>query len=252
MNTVMNTDTTGTTVHAADLNRATAQAAQVGLDATVDTNSFRPYDSQLGEQPALAGYRNVKCLYKVNKQTGRAAGDNSQIRVEDNITEEVIVERIAELAPYLVGFLQGEQDKIVKKLHLAGMTLLSPNQYSLDEVIAALEASGVSQRVNKEMIEAWFVDTMYESLLVAFADKMGVTEHPTEEQQLKLDTVIGVYKAKFGSLASGKTHYRVEEADMLLKAIEVTGAETTSLGKRFVARLTKMKETTGNDLLLAL
>lgn len=241
-----------TELHPADLNRATAQAAQVGIDAQVDVNAFRPYDSQLGEQPALAGYRNVKCLYKMNKQTGIAAGDNSQIRIEDGISEEVVIERITELAPYLIGFLQGEQDKIVKKLHLAGMTLLSPKQYGLDEVIAALEASGVSQRLNKEQIEAWFTETMYEPLLVAFADKMGVTEHPTEQEQAKLDTVLAVYKAKFGSLASGKTHYRVEEADMLLKAIEVTGAETTNLGKRFVARLTKMKATTGNDLLLAL
>ncbi len=239
-------------LHAADLNRATAQAAQVGIDAQVDTNCYRPYDSQLGEQPALAGYRNVKCLYKTNKQTGIAAGDNSQVRIEDGITEEVVIERITELAPYLIGFLQGEQDKIVKKLHLAGMTLLSPTQYSLDEVIAALEASGVSQRLNKEQIEAWFSTEMYEPLLVAFADKMGVSEHPTEEQQAKLDTVIAVYKAKFGSLASGKTHYRTEEADMLLRAIEVTGVEATSMGKRFVARLLKMKQTTGNDLLLAL
>lgn len=247
MNTQPNSNTQ---VHAADLNRATAQAAAQGEAA--DFNTFRPYDSQLGDQPTLAGYRNVKCLYKTNAKTGKVAADNSQIRVEDNITEAVIVERIKELAPYLVGYLQGEQDKIVKRLHLAGMTVLSPKQYALDSVVAALEASGTSQRLNKEQIEAWFADTMYEPLLVAFADKMGIVESPTAEQQTKLDTVLAVYRNKLGSLASGKTHYREEEADMLLKAIAVTGAEDSSIGARFVARLTKMKETTTDSLLLAL
>lgn len=251
MNTQVN-NTDNSTIHAADLNRAVAVEVAAGIDSQVDTNCFRPYDSALGEQPALAGYRNVKCLYKTNAKTGKVAADNSQIRVEDGITEAVIVERIKELAPYLVGFLQGEQDKIVKRLHLAGMTLLSPKQYSLDEVVAALEASGTSQRLNKEQIEAWFAADMYEILLVAFADKMGIVEAPTEEQQTKLDAILGVYKAKFGSLASGKTHYREEEADMLLKALSVAGAEDSSIGARFVARLTKMKESTTDSLLLAL
>ena len=217
-----------------------------------DTNTYRPYDSQLGEQPSIAGYRNVKCLYKTNAKTGKVAADNSQIRIEDDITEKVITERVAELAPYLIGFLQGEQDKIVKKLHLQGMTLLSPKQYGLDAVVAALEAAGTGHRLNKEQIEQWFNTEMLEPLMVAFADKMGVSEQPTEAEEKKLETVLQVYRSKFGSLASGKTHYRKEDAESLQKALDITEATSGVLGERFYVRLEKMKTDTVEDLLLSL
>ena len=248
----MNTDT-NSTVHAADLNRATAQAVADGQTATAsaDYNTFRPYNAQLGA-PSLEGYRNVKCLYKVNAKTHTSAGENSYIRIIDSITEEAVAARITELAPYLVGYLQEQENILVKKLHVAGMTVLSPQQYGIDAVVAHLEESGVSNRLNKEKIEDWFTGAMLEPLMVAFGDKMQISSEPTDAELEKLDTIISVYKAKFGSLASGKTAYRVEEADMLLRSLEITGADKTIIGTKFVARLEKMKVATPDDLLLAL
>ena len=252
MNTNANsTEATDTITHT-EVAAATAKAAQAGIDAQTDANTFRPYDSQLGEQPSIAGYRNVKCLYKTNAKTGKVAADNSQIRIDDSITQEAVAAKLGELMPHLITYLQGEEDKIVKKLHLQGMTLLSPKQYGLDSVIAALEAAGTGHRLNKEQIEQWFDAEMLEPLMVAFADKMGVSEQPTEAEEKKLETVLQVYRSKFGSLASGKTHYREEEVDMLLKSMEVTGAESSLLGGKFVARLTGMKAKSDDNLLLAL
>lgn len=247
MNTQANSNVTHTEVAA-----ATAQAAgQSQVVDGVDVNAFRPYDSQL-PVPALAGYRIVKCLYKRNPKTGTQAADNSYIRVPAHITEEVVAARISELAPYLVSYLQAEEDKLIKERHTAGLDKLSPDFLTLDRIIAALETSGVSNRLNKEAIEAWFAESMHDALLVAFADKMDVSDTPTAEQTEKLDSILSVYRAKFGSLASGKTHYRVEEAEMLLKALEITGAGDSLIGGKFVARLTKMMSSTPTDLLLAL
>lgn len=244
-----------------DMNRETSDTTtpivpviEVAAVDGVDTNAFRPYDSQL-PVPELDGFRTVKCLYKVaktGKNAGKAAAENSYIRVADSITLETVTSRITELAPYVVSYLQEQEAQIIRKLHVSGMTLLSPRQYGLDRVLEVLEEAGLSQRLNKEQIEEWFTAEMADGLLVAFADKMGVTDTPTEAEAAKLTTIIGVYKGKFGSLASGKTHYREEEADMLLKALEVTGAGDTALGARFTARLEKMKVNTGDDLLLSL
>lgn len=244
-------NTTNTQIDLNSISDATQAAVDAGLDAQVDVNTFRPYDSQL-PVPVIAGFRVVKCLYKVNPKTKVAAAENSYIRVPAHITEEVVAARISELAPYLVGYLQAEEDKLIKERHIAGLERLTPEFLTLDRVIEALESAGVSQRLNKETIEAWFTAEMYEPLMVAFADKMGVGEAPTEEQTSKLSSILSVYKAKFGSLASGKTHYRVEEAEMLLRALEVTGAGDTLIGGKFVARLGKMKDSTSADLLLAL
>jgi hypothetical protein len=251
----MNTDTADITIPVVPTVAGQVETTvEATIDTQVDANAFRPYDSQL-PVPTLAGYRTVKCLYKIaktGKSAGKAAGENSFVRIEDTITEELVTSKITELAPYLVAYLHGEQDKLVKKLHVAGMTLLSSKQYDLSMVIATLEEAGVSSRLNKEQIEEWFTGEMQDTLAVAFADKMGLSETPTDEELEKLQSILSVYKAKFGSLASGKTHYRVEEADMLLKSLDVTGAGDTTIGVRFVARLTKMKESTASSLLASL
>ena len=244
-----NRDTTATVP-----TQVAAQPQATTIVDGVDTNAFVPYDSALG-YPELDGFRNVKCLYKVAKtgaNAGKAAGTNSVIRIADGITEAVVQERVQELAPYIVGYLQEQENALVKKLHVAGMTVLSPKQYGLDAVIAALEESGASNRLNKEKIEDWFTASMLDALIVAFSDKMGVSETPSDAELEKLDSIINVYKSKFGSLASGKTHYRVEEAEMLLKALEITGGGDTIIGGKFVLRLERMKGSTPDDLLLSL
>lgn len=244
-------NTTTNAVAMADLSRATREAAETAINANVDINNFRPYDSAL-PVPSLEGYRTVKCLYKVNKATGKAAGDNSYIRVPDSITEKEVAAQIAELAPYIVGWLQSQEDMIVKELHKGGATSIKPEQLGLANVLSYLESTASSSRLNGEAIAAWFLDDMRDNLAVAFADKMGLGEEPTAAELEKLEAILSTYEAKYKSLASGKTVYRKEEAELLQKALTVTGADKTLIGTRFMNRLEQMKSATPDDLLLAL
>jgi len=195
----------------------------------------------------------VKCLYKTNTKTGKAAGENSYILVPDShLAESVIVENAEKLAPYVAAFLQGVEDGIVKEHHKNGGKGFSDSFLSLDKILAVLDAQGQGNRLNKEKIEAWFNSEMLEALTVAFADKMGVSDTPTDAEMEKIRNVTDVYKGKYASLASGKTHYKKEEVEMLQKALEVTDAVATPIGERFYGRLEGMLSATVNDVMMGL
>jgi len=222
-------------------------------DVSEVARKFKAYDPQLAI-PVPEGERLVKCLYKTNPKTGKAAGVNSYILVSDShLSEQVIADNAAKLAPYVSAYLQSVEDKIVKDAHVKGSLGFSDKFLSLDKILAFLDEAGQGNRLNKEKIEAWFNSDMREPLVAAFAEKMGVSETPTEAELEKLAEITGVYSAKFASLASGKTAYRKEEAELLQKALEVTDCKDGNvIGSKFYDRLESMKTATSNELLMAL
>jgi len=229
------------------------------LDTSTDTASetpeiykFRSYDNQLTIS-VEEGQRVVKCLYKTNPKTGKAAGINSYILIpESHLGEDVMVENAAKLAPYVSAFFQSVEDKIIKENHQKGGKGFSDAYLSLDKILNHLDEAGQGNRLNKEKIETWFSSEMQEPLIAAFAKGLGMSEVPTDTELEKLIDITSVYKAKFASLASGKTCYRKDEAELMQKALKVTSCNDTVLGSKFYARLESMKNTTSNDLLVSL
>ena len=242
----MNTETIGTT-------NIENTAHNLGVSVG-DLETFRPYDSAL-PVPALKGYRTVKCLYKVNPRTKVAMAENSYIRVADYITEDLVIGKMNELASIVVDYLQAEEDKLIKSYHVAGALTVKESDLTIESIVEAIEASGVSQRLNKEKIEAWFSAEIEDSLVSLFATKLDIDlseDAITEEVTEKLLIAVTAYKTKFCSLASGKTHYRDSDVDSLVQVLEATGADDTFIGGRFKVRLLKMKEVTTDSLLLSL
>jgi len=216
-------------------------------------HTFKPYDPQLSV-PVSEGQRVVKCLYKTNMKTGKAAGENSYIVVpEGHLDESVMINNAAMLAPYMSAYLQSVEDGIIKEFHKGGGKGFSDTFLSLAKILEHLDSAGQGSRLNKEKIGNWFGSEVQDKLIVAFADKLGITgREPTEEETEKLVSITEVYKAKFESLASGKTCYKKEDAEVLQKALEVTQTLDTSLGIRFYNRLESMKTVVANDLLMSL
>jgi len=238
-------------VQMADLSRATDKAVKAAINESVDINHFRPYDSQL-PVPDLKGYRTVKCLYKTPKGATKAEYANSYIRVSDHITEQAVADKLADFAPYFVAYLQEQENALVKELHKRGETKVASDYLSLDTLLAFLEESNTSSRLNGDAIAAWFNDYMRDSLLIAFSEKMGLSDEPTAAELEKLAAILSTYENKYKSLASGKTAYRKEEAELLQRALEVTEADKTTIGARFYKRLEAMKTATADDLLMSL
>jgi len=74
--------------------------------------------------------------------------------------------------------------------------------------------------MTQEVIANWFDVSLAESLSVLFADKLGLSETPTNEESEKVEMFVSVYKNKFSGLASNLVNYSIEETDKLLSALD--------------------------------
>jgi len=216
--------------------------------------AFYAYDSQL-PLPVIPAVRAVKCLYQVatsGKNKGKKAQENSFVLVPtSHLTEEAVTGKIAELAPYVVAYLQGVEDLALKEYHRNGGTNYYTAGMSLDSIIERLEASSEHNRLNKESIEAWFTEEVEESLSLLFAEKLGLDESSSEAELMRLETVLAGYKAKFAGLANPKQVLKEADCKALISVIEACELVGNNYGKRFTIRLEKMIQKT-DDLLLAL
>jgi len=124
--------------------------------------------------------------------------------------------------PHVITMLEVEQDKLIKAAHISGgdSATLEPDSIDITAIIAALEAERVSGRMSKEVITEWFDAAMADTLMVLFADKLGIGDTPTEAQADKIDSLISVYRAKYCGLASNLVNYAVEEAEKSLKLVK--------------------------------
>lgn len=217
---------------------------------------FKAYDSQLSIAE-VKHTRIVKCLYKATKdsKTGElveSKNANSYVRIPTkHLTEEHIIAEIKNLAPHVLTWLQSLEDGMIKDAHKAGQLKIYPQTLSLGKLIEKLEEENTSARLTKEKIEAWFDEVILEVLSVKFADKMGLNESSSDEELNKLEAILNAYKAKFSSLAGGKTFIKEADCLAMIGVIKNCEADETALGSRFIARLEGMNKKE-EDLLLAL
>ena len=204
--------------------------------------SFKPYDSQLPIAD-ISGTRIVKCLYQKSTTTGLKVKENHYTRIPTkHLTEQHIVNRISELSNYVLSYLQDEEDKQIKDLHKRGGLKVYTETLSMDKIIEALEMASVSNRLTKEVIEAWFKSDVEDNLAVLFAAKMGITEESSDDDVNKLNLVINAYKLKYASLAGGKTFIKETDCNAMIKVITDCEAQDSILGSRFIVKLENMKK----------
>lgn len=149
---------------------------------------------------------------------------------------------------YINAMYQTAQDGIVRELVENGATEVRDDQITEECILQFLADEAAGNRITKDAANAWFDGTMADMLTVAFADKLGVSDTPSEEQTKQIAAAIAVYKDKFSGLAGGKTKYDKETATKLIKAIETVGADD-ELAVKFGARLIAMRDApTGADM----
>tara|TARA_R110000744_G_scaffold372015_2_gene483365 strand:- start:3080 stop:3889 length:810 start_codon:yes stop_codon:yes gene_type:complete len=222
-----------------------------------ELGKFKAYDSQLPIAD-IEGTRVVKCLYQANKE-GKKLAENSYVRIPTNhLTEELVANRISELTPYILTYFQSIEDLAIKNDHKAGIVSVYTESLSLDKIIEALEVSEAGSRLNKEKIEAWFEAEVESPLSVLFAGKLGIDlsseraaiDPAYEAKLVKLEQVLTSYKAKFASLASGKTYIKEEDCVAMIAVVEQVEADKSLIGSRFVARLNKMMTKEDDTLMM--
>jgi predicted transcriptional regulator len=239
-----------------DLNQASSgiTAALIARDNLLSSlgetlGEFKAYSNDLPIAD-ITGTRIVKCLYQLNKATGTKAGDNSFVRIPTkHLTEAIIVERVTELSPYILAYLQAEEDKQIKADHKKGSLSVYTEYLSVDKLIAGLEASEAGARLTKEKVEAWFIESMEDNLKLLICDKMNIVDSITSEQEQKIQLMVNAYKLKFVSLANPKTVLVVADRDAMINVITKCEAQDSLLGARFIAKITGMKEAIQEQLL---
>jgi hypothetical protein len=221
---------------------------------TPKLGAFFAYDSQL-PLPEEKGNRVVKCLYQKitsGDKKGTKKAENAYTRIPtEHLTEEVIVERVSEISPYILGWLQGMENETIKKYHSDGGTQVFIAGLTFDNLIERLEESEAGSRLNKEKIVAWYNEHLLDNLTTLFAEKMGLTEQSGEAELLKLELVLNAYRDKFSTLAGGKAFIKEADCQAMIAVITGAGAESTVIGSRFISRLTKMNAVK-EDLLMSL
>ncbi len=200
------------------------------------TLTFAPYDAKAPIAPAT-GNRLSKVQFR-----GDQAKKFKPVFIEvAEISEDTINENMTVLMPHLMNLVTATQDTIVREHHTSGYLEVSADAISFDAIVDKLESTGEG-KLNKEKIQAWFDADVKDLITVAFADKWGYSDTPSEQEEKKLAELVTTYRNNYAALAGASSSFLPDTCNSMIKVLEVTEANSTSIGKRFVARLAKMRD----------
>jgi hypothetical protein len=214
---------------------------------SIISNTHTVTSYQSGKTKPLDGQRLAKVTYKTDKATGVKP---------DSKAVSIPVIGWAEVEPFL-NALKGEfvdvvhkaQDALVRRKVEAGSDSIHDDDIAMSAVVSYLvEESG---RMTGELIREWYKESLSDSLMIAFASKLGIPEDaaPSAEQASKLEKILKGYEDSFAKLASGKASFNDMQRTNMLKALELI-EDGDALKERFVVRLSKVSA--DDDLLMAL
>lgn len=207
---------------------------------STSASSVLKYDPKTSK--AFTGQRLSKVTFKTsNDKSSEYYGVKRESKCVslEPVSVQDVVSNVTALAPAVVEFLQGVQDKIVRERVEAGALHVSVDEVSIAACVEWLETQDESGRLTKESVGTWFASEIEEGLALILADKLGVSEIPTAEQSAQVLRVVGSFKDKVSSLAGGKTSYEPKLCESLKKVLELAPAGD-ALAARFTGRLDKM------------
>ena len=204
---------------------------------------WKEYDSQL----PLARIKNTricKALYKTNNRTGEIAGINSYARIPTkHLTKQTVIDNAEKLAPYVLDYLQGVENLMLKAQHKNGQLNIFTDGLSINRLINKLDEGSENSRLTKVDIESWFDEYISNNLTELFAVKMGIDEDSDGNVFIILDKKIAAYKAKFASLAAPKPFIKEADCLAMISVMEKCEPEEDTrslLSSRFITKLAGM------------
>jgi len=204
---------------------------------------FAEYDSRL-DYPEIKGYRIAKFLGRASKQGEKAESKYCYVPTR-HINADSVADKIEELMPHIITWLQSVEDEDIKKELKRGALSYFTEKLDLDYVISLLVAKSTSGRLSGEQITEWFVSDCKAKLQLAFADKLGFgsdLDSLEVGQTLKLEQIATVYSDKFKSLASPKVIIPDDEIAALQKVLALVAESETSLKLKARLEVAAQKE----------
>lgn len=198
-----------------------------------------------GESKPLSGQRLAKVGYKTTQKMideGKTAPESICVSVP-HITEDQVISGINRLAPYLVEYLQGVQDNIIRSLYEGknySLSSVSDEEIDINSICAYLESESTGGRLTKEYLVEWFNTNVSDNLSVVIAEKLGF-DLSTDEQLEKVSQHVNAYRDLIASLSGGKTSLEKEQIAGVKRALEVSAVDDTT-SARLINRLNDMEK----------
>jgi hypothetical protein len=188
------------------------------------------------------GSRLVVTKFK-NTQEFNAPMPNQFTEIPEIDSNEVL-DSITALLPHIITMIESVQNDIVRDTlleHGAGCTI-QLDSLSIEKCIKYMSNEAVSNRLSKESIGVWYDAEVKDYLMIAIADKLGVSDTPSASDTVRINRIIEDYKTKYCALAGSKTSYSKDVSHKLIRGLEVSGADNTRLGASFINKLKNMQE----------
>lgn len=186
---------------------------------------------------ALSGQRTVSVWFKQTekmKQEGKEAIKAQSVSIPF-LSKDAIEENMQALMPHVIGYLETVQKKIITKAIEAGKTEIHTNEIDVTSCINYLDAEAKGDKLSEDDIKSWFDASLATLLTVSFADKLGVSDTPSQSQTETIDKMINVVKGKLASLSSPKVKFSPIHAEKIIGCLKLI--EGDNIADRFISRL---------------
>jgi hypothetical protein len=208
---------------------------------------FQAYASSGKEKSvALSGQRLLVVRYR--KTEGKAAVRNSVCASVPTLTRDEVIPHIDALMPHVISMIQSVQDSIGREGYEAGSTYVSTESISVSSCLAYLTQQAAGERLTADVIREWFSSELQDILMLAFAEKMGLSDAPTDEETHKLGQILNVYRDKFASMAGGRTMFDAGTRAKLSRALELIDC-SEGIGAKLQAKLQAMNNVNVEEML---
>jgi hypothetical protein len=146
---------------------------------------------------------------------------------------EVSEDEYVQLKPYVIAWLQGEQDKLIRAAIITGARTVATSQIDVISIMEALDVESESSRLTKDMISTWF-DA---SLSAPLADALRAKAPQATPEQIA--GALTGYKDKIASLSGGRVSMSEDVLVLLGKALAYCGAGDV-IGARLSGKVANM------------
>lgn len=196
------------------------------------------------------GMRLARVIRKTTKE-GVKTKDSEGCFVPSLAWSDSIVDAVSDnavLQDAILNMLESVQDRIIRKCSDNSRSPCDAD-INITGILAQLaeeqEAEGTG-RLSKESIAAFFTQSLQDRLTVVFAEKLGYSENPAEEQIAKLNQVIAGYRDTLCKLSAPSCNLQpavVEKLQGVLKYAEQGDTMAQRLNAK-LAKLCKVQEDT--------
>jgi len=199
----------------------------------------------------LTGQRLAKVGYKTTEKTP-AKFPSVAVSVPP-VSNDDIEANLSDLLPYFRTFVADVQDKVIRSLYEESngkLSVVTNDDISVSACISFLESEEAGDRLKKDHIQGWFDRVASENVFTLIAEKLGYTNDPLTEEQVKtVEKNVKNYRDILSMLAGGKTILTPQQIKGCRIVIDLS-EDDSGIGEKLTKRLDAMEKPKSQEIVL--